>query len=108
MLNAIPEEEIKEEKEDEDNHIENARKKFQNKSMYELSKEMKNEWNAPSLDSYGDANVFLTYKKAKWFETVDIIQLKREQEAQNTEFLKYELEKVRRAERAAIKEKKKI
>ena len=44
-----------------------------NKSMYELAAEMQNETMAPSVDSYGDSNVFLRYKQNKWFEAVGII-----------------------------------
>ena len=65
-------EEVAKENKDED-PIDKARKKFQNRSMYELAKEMKNEWCSPSIDSYGETNVFISYKNNKWFDSVDII-----------------------------------
>lgn len=40
---------------------------------------MQNETNAPSIESYGDSNVYFRYKQNKWFEAVGIIKLKREQ-----------------------------
>ena len=66
-LNAKQKEDLREKK-----------KQYMNKSMYELAAEMQNETMAPSIDSYGDSNVFLRYKQNKWFEAVGIIQLKRE------------------------------
>ena len=57
--------------------LDETKKKFLKKSMYELAHEMQNETMAPSLDSYGDPNVFLRYKRHQWFESVDIIKLKR-------------------------------
>ena len=63
---------------DSQEEIDETKKSFLKKSMYELAAEMQNETMAPSIDSYGDPNVFLKYKKHQWFESVNIIKLKRQ------------------------------
>jgi len=44
--------------------------------MYERAAELQNETMAPTIDSYGEKGVYLRYKQNKWFESVNIIQLK--------------------------------
>lgn len=39
-----------------------VKQKVSSKSMYELAAEMQNETMAPSVESYGDQNVYLRYK----------------------------------------------
>lgn len=65
-----------------------VKKTFMKKSMYELAAEMQNETMAPSLDSYGDPGVYLRYKNNKWFESVNIIELKRKKAQEYTEVLR--------------------
>ena len=43
---------------------------------------------APSVDSYSQPGVFFTYKRNHWFESIKIIELKREKALQTAEFLK--------------------
>lgn len=86
--------------------LEKRKLKYMNKSIYQLAAEMQNETMAPSIDSYGESNVFLRYKQNKWFEAVNIIQLKREQAVQNAEFLKALHEQELRAQRKAQLRKK--
>ena len=73
---------------DETEDADDVKKKFMKKSMYELAAEMQNETMAPSLDSYGDPSVFHRYKNNKWFESLNVIELKRKQALEYTEVLK--------------------
>ena len=62
-----------------ENHgeLDERKKAFLMKPLYQLAQELQNETCAPSLNSYGGSDVYLRYKKNKWFENVDIIALKR-------------------------------
>lgn len=48
-----------------------------NKSLEEVAEDLRNESNAPTIDSYGGHQVFVRYKKNKWFENVNINALMR-------------------------------
>ena len=58
-----------------------------NKSLYLLAEELQNKNNAPPLDSYGQPKVFLNYKQNKFFERLSIIDLKRQRDLEEMEFL---------------------
>ena len=68
--------------------LDQVKNDFMSKSMYELAEEIENETHAPSLDSYADQDVFLRYKQGKWFESVNILQLKKQRDQQSAEFLR--------------------
>lgn len=76
------------------------------KSAYELAAEMENATMAPTVDSYGDQNVFLKYKQNKWFESISIIEIKRIKAEQETEKLKQIHDELRRQDRQIAKEQK--
>ena len=62
---------------DEHGDLDETKKKFLCKPLYQMAAELQNENCAPSLNSYGGSDVYLRYKKNKWFENVNIIALKR-------------------------------
>ena len=61
----------------------------------------------PSVESYGGSNVFLRYKKNKWFENINMIQLKRMKEEQDGEILTELLDVGNKLKREKLREKKK-
>jgi len=58
--------------------LDEVKKNFLKMSLYELSAVLNKEAMLPSLSSYGDPNVYMRYKNNKWFESVNIIELKRQ------------------------------
>ena len=52
-----------------------------------MAAEMQNETMAPSVGSYGEQNVYMRYKQNKWFESINIIELKRLKAEQESEAL---------------------
>ena len=53
----------------------------------------------PPLYCYAESNVFFKYKKNEWFESINIDQLKREQDTRTVEFLKQAHDRSRLAEK---------
>ena len=81
--------------------------RLKTKSLYQLAVELENENMNPSVESYGGSNVFLRYKKNKWFENINMIQLKRMKEEQDGEILTELLDVGNKLKREKLREKKK-
>ena len=65
-----------------------AGRKLWEKSIYELSEELKQDNVNPSLDSYGEPNTFLNYKLNKFYEKTSIVELKKMKIREKHEFIK--------------------
>lgn len=81
------------------------KKRWQSKSLYQMAAEMKNETMAPSVDSYGGSNVFMRYKKNKWFENFNIIALKRIRDEEDGQMLTELLDIAKKNERDKLRKK---
>ena len=80
--------------------------KILNKSLYELAEENNNETLAPSLDSYGNSGVYLRYKMNKWFENINVLELKKLKAQQEGEILLELLDVGKKMEREKERERK--
>ena len=56
--------------------------------MAELAQELKKQTANPSIDSYGESNVFVNYKQNKFYERTNIIELKKAKIREKHEFIK--------------------
>ena len=56
--------------------------------MAELAQELKKQTANPSIDSYGESNVFVNYKQNKFYEKTNIIELKKAKIREKHEFIK--------------------
>ena len=72
-----------------------SRKKLWEKSIYELSEELKQKNTNPSVDSYGEPNTFINYKLGRFYERTDIVELKKAKIREKHEFLK-EIQKMQK------------
>ena len=91
-----------------DENLEDVQKTVMDKSLYLLAEELKNDTNAPLLDTYGRSGVYQNYKQNKFFEKMSIIDLKRARDREAMEFMKelYNEERIKRLKQKRAEERR--
>ena len=85
-------------------------KKLWEKSIAEISEELKKQNTNPSIDSYGEPNTFISYKLNKFYERTNIVELKKAKLREKHEFFRkvQKLQQERDNEVARLKRLEKI